>query len=64
MVTKRDTDILTSLLLKLTAHFADPKRMSIAISRGEGRAVVAAIRERNSLMAAEVEKPAQGGLAV
>lgn len=59
---KRDTDLLDALLLKLTAHFNDPKRMSIAISRGEGRAVVAAIRERNSLMTAEVETPAQGGL--
>lgn len=54
---KRDTDLLDALLPKLTAHFNDPKRTSIAISRGEGRAVVAAIRERNSLMAAEVETP-------
>ena len=54
---KRDTDLLDALLLKLTAHFNDPRRMSIAISRGEGRAVVAAIRERRSLMAAEVETP-------
>jgi hypothetical protein len=59
---RRDTALLDALLTKLTAHFADPKRMSIAISRGEGRAVVAAIRERNSLMAAEVEKPTQEGL--
>lgn len=58
---KRDTELLDALLLKLTAHFHDPKRMSIAISRGEGRAVVAAIRERNSLMAAEVDKPAVTG---
>lgn len=61
---RRDTDLLDALLVKLTAHFSDPKRGAIAISRGEGRAVVAAIRERNSLMAAEVDKPAQGGLAV
>jgi hypothetical protein len=54
---KRDTDLLDALLLKLTAHFNDPKRMSIAISRGEGRAVAAAIRERNSLMVADVEAP-------
>lgn len=54
---KRDTELLETLLVKLTAHFNDPKRMSIAISRGEGRAVVAAIRERNSIRAAEVETP-------
>lgn len=58
---KRDTDLLDALLLKLTAHFGDPKRGAIAISRGEGRAVVAAIRERNGLMAAEVEKPEEKG---
>lgn len=58
---RRDTDLLDVLLLKLTAHFHDPRRMSIAISRGEGRAVVDAIRERNSLMAAEVEAPEVNG---
>jgi hypothetical protein len=57
---RRDTELLETLLVKLTAHFNDPKRMSIAISRGEGRAVVAAIRERSSLMAAD--KPTQEGL--
>lgn len=41
---KRDADILTALLVKLTAHFSDPKVMSLLISRGEGRAIVAAIR--------------------
>jgi hypothetical protein len=53
---RRDTELLDALLLKLTAHFGgEEKRMSIAISRGEGRAVVAAIRERDGLRAAEVE---------
>lgn len=41
---KRDADILTALLVKLTAHFSDPKAMQMTISRGEGRAVIAAIR--------------------
>lgn len=57
-MTKRDADILDALLVKLTAHFSgEPKRMSIAISRGESRAVVAAIRERHSLMGVAAEKP-------
>jgi len=61
-MTKRDTGILDALLVKLTAHFnGEPKRMSIAISRGESRAVVAAIRERKSLMGAEAEAPEEKG---
>lgn len=59
---KRDTELLDALHAKLVAHFNDPKRGAIAISRGEGRAIVAAIRERNGLMAAEVEKPPHEGL--
>lgn len=58
---RRDTELLDALLLKLSTHFNDPKRTSIAISRGEGRAVVAAIRERNGLRVAEVETPEEKG---
>lgn len=54
---KRDTDILDALLVKLKAHFADPKRHGIAIGRGEIRAVIAVIDERNSLRPAVVETP-------
>lgn len=57
-MTKRDADILAALLTKLTAHFADPRKMSLIIGRGEGRAIVAAIRERKN---AEAETPPQGG---
>lgn len=58
-MTKRDSDLLTGLLLKLTAHFHDTKAMHVAISRGESRAIVAAIRERDSMKAAE---PVQGDM--
>lgn len=58
---RRDTALLDALLLKLTAHFNDPERRSIAISRGEGRAIVAAIRERNGLRAVEVETAEEKG---
>lgn len=60
-MTKRDTDILDALLLKLTAHFNGSKAMHVAISRGEARAIVAAIRERASMKAVE---PAQEGTLI
>lgn len=58
---KRDTDILDALLPKLKAHFADPKRHGIALGRGEIRAVIAALDERNSLRSAEVEATEEKG---
>lgn len=61
-MTKRDTDILAALLPKLTAHFTGTKAMRVAISRGEARAIVAAIRERAGMKAETPgEKPTQEG---
>lgn len=42
---KRDKERLQFLLLYLTAHFADRAMQTVVISRGEARAIVAAIRE-------------------
>lgn len=50
-MTKRDADKLDQLIVMLTAHFSDPARQSVTIFRGDARAIVAAIRERNKRMA-------------
>lgn len=65
---KRDTDILSALVPKLTARAtASTRRTSLIVSGGEARAIEALIREWVRLKAeAPVEKPAgdaaQGGL--
>jgi hypothetical protein len=56
-VNRRDTELLDALLLKLTAHFSDPKARSLLITRGEGRAMVTAIRGWRLSMPKTTEVP-------